>query len=227
MKSEDCVEKILFSWSGGKDSSLALHEILKSGKYKVAALMTTVTQDYDRISMHGVRSELLSKQAEALNLSLEKMFISKNSSNMDYEEIMGRLLNQYQSNGVNTVAFGDIFLDDLRRYREENLAKVQMNALFPLWKKDSVNLAEYFIDCGFRAILTCVDTDCLDKGFCGREYDLSLLSDLPENVDPCGENGEFHTFVYAGPIFDREILIAKGDIILKDERFCFCDLLPV
>jgi len=140
---------------------------------------------------------------------------------------MGRLLAQYKSNGINHVVFGDIFLEDLRVYREDNLAKLEMNAVFPLWKKDTALLAQSFIDLGFRAVITCVDTHCLDADFAGREYDRSFLSDLPSSVDPCGENGEFHTFVYAGPVFSREIRVTRGETVLRDGRFCFCDLLPL
>jgi uncharacterized protein (TIGR00290 family) len=217
---------VIFSWSGGKDSSFALYEIIKSGNYTVAALITTVTQDYDRISMHGVRSVLLEQQAKALNLSLEKVLIGKNASNEEYENTMARMLEKYRNSGTDYVIFGDIFLEELRKYRENNLLKLQMKTVFPLWKKDTGKLAESFIDSGFKAIITCVDTKFLDVSFAGREYDKDFLSCLPPSVDPCGENGEFHTFVYDGPIFDKKILIKRGAVVLKDDRFCFCDLLP-
>ncbi len=217
---------VVSSWSGGKDSSFALYEILKSGNYSVEALLTTVTEDYDRISMHGVRSVLLAQQANALNLRLEKVLITKNASNEEYETNMARILGNYRDRGTDSVVFGDIFLEDLRKYRENNLAKLQMNAIFPLWKKDSRQLADSFINLGFKAVITCVDTKFLDASFAGREFDKTLLSDLPFSVDPCGENGEFHTFVYDGPIFDRKIYVKRGDVVLKEGRFCFCDLLP-
>lgn len=220
-------QNILFSWSGGKDSSLALYEILNSGSHSIAALLTTVTEDYDRISMHGVRTVLLEQQAQALNLPIEKVLISKTSSNEEYENKMTTLLNRYKNAGINSVAFGDIFLEDLRKYREDNLARIQMDGVFPIWKIDTILLANKFIDSGFRAILTCVDTKILDASFTGREFDKSLLSDLPPNIDPCGENGEFHTFVYSGPIFKNAITVTRGDIVLRDDRFSFCDLLPV
>jgi uncharacterized protein (TIGR00290 family) len=226
ISSQSSVQNVLFCWSGGKDSSLALYEIMKSGTYSVKSLLTTITDDYDRISMHGVRTVLLEQQVRALNLSLEKVLIGRQSSNEEYEEKMTTVLAHYKNSGINSVVFGDIFLEDLRTYRENNLAKLHMNAIFPLWKKDSIYLANSFIDLGFKAILTCVDTTFLDLSFTGREFDKTLLSDLPSSVDPCGENGEFHTFVYDGPIFDREIRITKGEIVLKDERFSFCDLLP-
>jgi len=219
-------QNVLFCWSGGKDSALALYKIMSSGSHSVVALLTTVTEDYDRISMHGVRTALLEQQAKALNLPLEKVSITKHSSNEDYEDKMTQVLKKVKKGGTYSVVFGDIFLEDLRKYRENNLAKLQMSAVFPLWKKDSKQLANSFIDLGFKAIITCVDTKFLDASFTGREFDKTLLSDLPSSVNPCGENGEFHTFVYAGPIFDREISVTRGEIVLKDERFCFCDLLP-
>ncbi|MBN1306546.1 MAG: diphthine--ammonia ligase [Chitinispirillaceae bacterium] len=212
-------------WSGGKDSALALYEIIHSGGYSVSALLTTVTEDYDRISMHGVRTVLLEGQANALNLPLEKVFINKQSSNEEYEETISGVLARFKNSGTHSVVFGDIFLEDLRTYREKNLAKAAMTGVFPLWKKDPRLLAGTFIDRGFKAILTCVDTKFLDARFTGREFDETLLSDLPPSVDPCGENGEFHTFVYAGPLFDREIPVIRGEIVLRDDRFCFCDLL--
>lgn len=219
-------EKILFSWSGGKDSALALHSIKNSKDFEIVALLTTITADYDRISMHGVRRELLEKQAESIGIPLEKVTISKKSGNEEYEDKMEAVLLQYKNEGVTSVAFGDIFLEDLKKYREENLAKIGMKGLFPLWKQKSYILAKKLIDLRFKAIITCVDSKQLDGNFCGREYDSALLSDLPKNIDCCGENGEFHTFVYAGPIFKNEIPIKKGEIVLRDEQFYFCDLVP-
>ncbi len=220
------MEKVILCWSGGKDCSLALHELLCSGRYSVAGILTTVTEDFDRISMHGVRSTLLDKQAEALNLILEKVVISRNATNEEYEERMSEILTRLKDKGINTVAFGDIFLEDLRAYRESNLARIQMKAVFPLWKKDTASLARSFIDLGFKAIVSCVDTQFLDACFTGREFDGAFLEDLPSSVDPCGENGEFHTFVYAGPIFEDGISFSKGEIVLRNDRFCFCDLVP-
>lgn len=217
---------VIFSWSGGKDCAMALYGLIHSGHHRVTSLLTTVTQENDRISMHGVRATLLDTQAKALGLPLEKVLIENHSSNDGYEKSMGRVLRRVKSSGVHFVGFGDIFLEDLRVYRERNLARLQMNALFPLWMQKSKKLAASFIDLGFKAILTCVDTQHLDAGFTGREYNEALLSDLPSSVDPCGENGEFHTFVYAGPIFREEIPVTRGEVILRDDRFCFCDLLP-
>lgn len=218
--------KLLLCWSGGKDCALALNELVREGEYSVAGILTTVTDDYDRISMHGVRTTLLEKQADSLKLPLEKVFIRKNASNEEYEERMSDVLGRYKMEGVRTVAFGDIFLEDLRSYREQKLRGLDMHALFPLWKNDTGALARHFIELGFRAIVSCVDTQLLDAGFAGREFDRSFLEDLPSMVDPCGENGEFHTFVYDGPIFRDVIRFSKGEIVIRDERFSFCDLLP-
>ena len=221
------VEKIILTWSGGKDSALTLYELLKKQEYEIAALLTTVTEGYDRISMHGVQRILLEEQAESIGLPLEIIYITQNSSNEEYEARMKEKLMHYKSRGVESVAFGDIFLEDLRSYREENLSKVGMKGVFPLWKRDTAELARTFIELGFRAIVTCVDSDVLDGSFAGRVLDNQFLSDLPSEVDPCGENGEFHSFVYDGPIFRERIGYRKGEVILRDNRFYYCDLIPV
>ncbi|MGO9480187.1 MAG: diphthine--ammonia ligase [Candidatus Kryptoniota bacterium] len=218
--------KILFSWSGGKDSAMALYELKKTGGYEVAALLTTVTADYDRISMHGVRRLLLEQQAKSLDMQLEKIYITKNATNDDYEAKMKAKLVVYQSRGVSSVVFGDIFLEDLKKYREENLSKIGMMGIFPIWKRDTTELASTFIDLGFKAIVTCVDSNVLDKTFVGRQYDRQFLSELPSGIDPCGENGEFHSFAYDGPIFREKIAFTIGEIVLRDNRFYFCDLIP-
>ena len=216
---------ILLSWSGGKDSSLALYEIQKANTHNVAALLTTITEDYDRISMHGVRRALLEQQAEALGIPLKKVFIPKDSTNAIYESRMRALLEEGLREGIDTVAFGDIFLEDLKLYREKNLAQLGMKGLFPIWKRDSAELAHTFIDLGFKAVLVCVDTAILDPNFAGRPYDLDLLRDLPPNVDPCGENGEFHSFAFDGPIFKHRINHTVGEVVQRD-HYCFCDLVP-
>ncbi len=205
---------------------MALHEVLGHAEYEVAALLTTVTEDYDRISMHGVRRSLLRQQAEALELPLEEVRISKRSSNEEYEQKMSEVLKRYKQAGVTSVVFGDIFLEDLRHYRENNLAKVGMKGIFPLWKQDTHQLVRRFIDLGFRAVVVCVDTQALDRRFAGREIDEELIRDLPQSVDVCGENGEFHSFVYEGPIFRTRIPHTLGEVVLREERFCYCDLIP-
>ena len=177
--------------------------------------------------MHGVRRALLEEQARALGFPLEKVFISKKSSFEEYESKMREVLEKYLRRGISSVAFGDIFLEDLKIYREEKLSKVGMEAVFPIWKKSTRSLARSFISLGFKAITTCVDTKFLGKEFIGRTFDERLLSELPSGVDPCGENGEFHSFVYDGPIFQSEVAFTKGDIVLRDERFFYCDLVPI
>jgi len=221
------IEKILFAWSGGKDSTMALYELQKNKNYEIVTLLTTITEDYDRISMHGVRKILLEQQAESLGLALEKIYITKESSNEEYESKMRDKLKYYQKSGVSAVAFGDIFLEDLKKYREENLSKIDMKGIFPIWKRDSIRLAHAFIDLGFKAVITCIDSNVLDKAFAGRTFDKQFISELPSNVDPCGENGEFHSFVYDGPIFSRRIPYEKDEVVLRDDRYYFCDLMPV
>ena len=221
------MEKVILAWSGGKDSAMALYELQLTQGYEVTALLTTITQDYDRISMHGVRTALVNHQAESLGLPIEKIYISKNSSNQEYEARMKDKLSSLMARDIKTGGFGDNFLEDLRKYREDNLAKMEMKGIFPLWKRNTAELAHTFIDAGFKAIITCVDTKYLDKGFAGREFDEKFLSDLPPGVDPCGENGEFHSFVYDGPIFDDKMDFRIGETVLRDDRFYYCDLIPV
>ena len=213
------MEKVLFTWSGGKDSALALYELQRSRKYEIAALLTTVTADYDRISMHGVRNLLLEQQVKSLGLHLDKIQISKDSPHEEYEAKISDALKFYRERGVSAVAFGDIFLEDLRRYRENQLLKLGLKGLFPLWKRDTGELALNFIDLGFKAVISCVDSESLGKSFAGRLFDKQFLSELPENVDPCGENGEFHSFVYGELIFKNGIPYEKGEIVFKNNRF--------
>jgi uncharacterized protein (TIGR00290 family) len=220
------MEKAIFCWSSGKDSALALWDILESRAYEIVALLTTMTEDYDRVSMHGVRRILVEKQAEALGLPLERVFIPKNADNGAYEARMGEALARHQVAGVRSVVFGDIFLEDLRRYREEKLAKLGLQAVFPLWKQDTRQLLNRFIQSGLKAVTTCVDTQVLGREFVGREIDASFLAELPAAADPCGENGEFHSFAYDGPMFCRPVAFSLGEKLLRDNRFYYCDLLP-
>jgi uncharacterized protein (TIGR00290 family) len=217
-------EKVIVAWSGGKDSALALYEVLKTNRYEVLELLTTVTKDYDRISIHGVRRVLLEQQAKALGFPLEKMLITKGASDEYYEREMLRVLTGHLAGGVLSVVFGDIFLEDVRKYREGILSKVGMKGIFPLWKRDTRQLARTFIDLGFKAVIIVVDSKVLGKEFVGREYDAQFLAALPANVDPCGENGEFHSFVYDGPIFSERVPFTKGEIVLRENRFYYCDL---
>ena len=218
-------EPVLMCWSGGKDSSLALQAALRDPGLRIEALLTTVTEGYERISMHGVRCALLEAQARAIGLPLEQVRIPIQASNAIYEAAMRDTLVRYQARGVSRVIFGDLFLQDIRQYRETNLAKLNMRGIFPLWLKDTHQLAQDFIAAGFRAILACVDPKQIDPSFCGRDFDPSLLTDLPPQADPCGENGEFHTFVYDGPIFHQPVPVRKGEVVHRD-GFWFCDLLP-
>ena len=218
-------EKTLLSWSGGKDSAMALYEIRKNPNIGISALLTTVTEGYNRVSMHGVRSALLEHQAESLGLPLDKIIIPQNATNEVYETAMQRILTKYKEQGIRSVAFGDIFLEDLRKYREENLARIGMRGIFPIWKRDSHELARTFINLGFKAVVTCLDPKQLAPSFAGRCIDGDFLRDLPTQVDPCGENGEFHTFVFAGPIFRNMITFSQGETVMRDS-FWFCDLLP-
>lgn len=219
-------EKVLFSWSGGKDSALALYEIQKTGNYEICALLTTVTEYYVRTSMHGVRIDLLEHQARSLGYPLEKVIIPRSASNEDYESRMQGILERYLGLGVSQVVFGDIFLEDVRKYRDEKLAKLGMKGIYPLWKRSTAKLAQRFLSLGFRAIITCVDSNTLDGRFAGRQFDALFLSELPPTIDPCGENGEFHSFVYGGPIFHETIEYTRGSIVLRDNRFYYCDLIP-
>jgi len=217
---------VLMSWSGGKDSALALHELLSDGRHRVAALLTTVTEDYDRISMHGIRRSLLEQQAASLGLPLEVVLIPKDCSNDTYERRMRETLERQKAAGVTAVAVGDIFLQDLRLHREQKLSEAGLEAIFPIWGRDTTELARTFINLGFRGVVTCVDTQALNGSFAGRAFDERLLADLPPGVDPCGENGEFHTCVFDGPIFSTPVRFTKGEVVLRENRFLFCDLVP-
>jgi uncharacterized protein (TIGR00290 family) len=218
-------EPILFCWSGGKDSAMALYTLLQRNDVCVTALLTTVTEGYERISMHGVRRELLLRQAESIGLPLHEVRIPPQCVNPIYEARMEEALRAHYDQGVRKVAFGDIFLEDLRSYREKNLARIGMTALFPIWKRDTHELIQFFHAQLFRAIAACVDPKVLGPSFAGRELDESFFRDLPPAADPCGENGEFHTFVFDGPIFHFPIPVRTGEVVNRD-GFVFCDLMP-
>jgi uncharacterized protein (TIGR00290 family) len=207
--------KAIFNWSGGKDSAICLHKILQSQQYDVIGLLTSINKQYQRISMHGVRVDLLQKQSESIGLPLIKIQLPEVATMELYDEIMRKTLTELKSQGVSVSVFGDIFLEDLRKYREDKLSELNLKAVFPLWKIPTTELIHEFIDLGFKAIITCVNDKYLDQSFAGRLIDTELLKDLPNNVDPCGENGEFHSFVYDGPIFKNQIPFIKGEIIYK------------
>jgi uncharacterized protein (TIGR00290 family) len=214
---------LALSWSGGKDSALALWALREEERVTPATLLSTVTEGYERVSMHGVRRSLLRRQAAATGLPLVEIDIPVGCTNDVYESRMeaafaGELV------AVDEVAFGDLFLEDIRAYRESRLARTGIRARFPVWGRDTAALARRFVADGFRAVLVCVDPRALDPSFAGRDYDERLLDDLPDGVDPCGENGEFHTFVTAGPVFDHAIACRRGEVVERD-GFVFCDLL--
>jgi uncharacterized protein (TIGR00290 family) len=220
-------EPVVMSWSGGKDSTMALHELRRSDKYEVVSLLTSVSEEFRRISHHGVREELLDEQAKALGLPLEKVFLPSGEAggctNEVYEAIMKRAMIAYRDRGVKTVAFGDLFLQDLREWREANLAKVGMRGIFPIWHRDTGGLAREMIALGYKAYLSCVEGK-VGPGFVGRPFDETFLADLPAGIDLCGENGEFHSFVYDGPIFKEPIRVRVGEIVGRDGRH-YADLL--
>lgn len=217
-------EPILFCWSGGKDSAMALHTLLQRTDIQIAALLTTVTETYERISMHGVRRELLQRQAESIGLPLHEVRIPPQCVNAIYEARMEESLRSYVRKGVSKVAFGDIFLEDLRAYREKNLMRIGMTAIFPIWKRDTRELIRSFHANRFRAVAVSIDPKILAPSFAGRELDESFFRDLPPEADPCGENGEFHTFVFDGPIFKFPIPIRTGEVVHRD-GFVFSDVL--
>lgn len=237
-----------FSWSGGKDSSLALYHALNAGRYSIEKLLTNVNNQYRRISMHGVREELLEQQATSIGIPLQKLVLPDQPSMAEYEVQMMQTMRQLREEKFTHSIFGDIFLEDLKIYREAQLAKVNMTAVFPLWKRDTTELIHEFIDLGFKTIVVCIKAELLDESFAGRIIDKDFLKDLPENVDPCGENGEFHTFVFDGPIFKRPISYKTGEKVFREYKapendkdkcfssqpsrpssigFWFCDLFPV
>ena len=213
------------SWSGGKDSALALHALLMDPNVDVRGLLTTVTDGYDRVSMHGVRTELVTAQANALGLALWTVRIPPACSNDEYERATRVQLDVLRESGIECIAFGDLHLADVRAYRERMIGDAHLRSAFPLWGKPTATLARNFIRDGFKAVLVCVDPRQIDVSHCGSEFDCALLDALPPAADPCGERGEFHTFVYDGPMFDRPISAQRGVVVERD-GFVFCDLLP-
>jgi uncharacterized protein (TIGR00290 family) len=231
-----------FNWSGGKDSALALWKVLKEKEFKVEYLLTSMNSFHDRVSMHGVRRNLLEAQARSLNISLTTVELPEEPSMAEYETALTDKVNWIKEQGITHSIFGDIFLEDLKTYREQKLASAGIQCVFPIWKTDTNNLIRKFLDEGFKAIVVCINEKFLDESFCGRVIDENFLNDLPSMVDACGENGEFHSFVYDGPIFKYPIPFVKGEIVYKEYKapeniddipgpgknygFYFCDLLP-
>lgn len=241
-------KKAIFNWSSGKDSALALYKTLHNPDIEVISLLTSVNKQYNRISMHGVRAELLEQQAESIGLPLHKMEIPEMPSMEIYENVMRKTLGKFKEKGITHSIFGDIFLEDLRKYREDKLSEMQLEGVFPLWKIDTKVLIQEFLDLGFKTIVTCVNERNLDKSFAGRIIDAQFIADLPDDVDVCGENGEFHTFTFDGPIFSKPIAFEIGEVVYRkyekpktdssntacdtndsdafDYGFWYCDLIP-
>jgi uncharacterized protein (TIGR00290 family) len=217
--------KAWVSWSSGKDSAWALHTVRQQGDLEVTALLTTVNVTHGRVAMHAVREELVRRQADALQLPLVVVPLPWPCPNSAYEEAMARAVAQACSEGVSHMVFGDLFLEDIRRYREEKLAGTGITPLFPVWGLDTAKLARDMIQSGLKATLTCVDPQKLDRTFAGRRFDQALLDDFPPAIDPCGENGEFHTFCFAGPMFRSPIAVTPGEVVERD-GFVFADVLP-
>lgn len=219
-------EPVVLSWSGGKDCSFALYEMQKDPSFRIKGLLTTLSRVYDRISMHGVRRELLEMQVRETGQKLNMIFLPEKPDNETYQRLMHEKMQEYTAEGIKHIAFADLFVEDIKAYREEQMKKAGMQAVFPLWRRNTSKLALEFIDKGFKAIVSCVDTTQLHTSFAGRQYNKNFLDALPAGVDPCGENGEFHTFVYDGPLFKNSLKIKTGDMELRDQRFYFCDLKP-
>ena len=226
-------KRIVISYSGGKDSTLALHRIIQAGEWEIDSLLTTVNDEHRRSSIHGVRESLLDVQAASLGIPLRKVFIPTLCSNERYENIMSKAIVKMVEDGVSHIMFGDIFLADVKAYRENMLASTSITPVFPLWNESSTTLIEEFLTLGYKTVVTCIDNEWLSSSFVGKTIDEEFLSNLPDNVDPCGENGEFHTFVFDGPIFKKKITFSVSDeiTVAKDvysgkERFYYRDLVP-
>jgi uncharacterized protein (TIGR00290 family) len=216
--------RLLLSWSSGKDSAWTLHRLRQSDDYEIMGLVTTVNQEFNRVAMHGVREPLLAAQADAAGLALWRLPLPHPCPNAEYERLMRGLIERAQAAGVTHMAFGDLFLEDIRAYRERQLTGTGITPVFPLWGLETKKLARDMLAGGLRAHLTCVDSRQLDAAFAGRAYDDALLAELPAGIDPCGEHGEFHTFCYAGPMFDRALDVRTGEVVTRD-GFVFADLL--
>lgn len=217
---------LVLSYSGGKDSSLALHKLKENKEWEVARLLTTANRTYDRSSMHGVRMSLFEQQAASIGLPLDIVWLDPEDGGEGYATKMTKALKAYKEDGLQTIAFGDLYLEDVRAYREKMNTTIGLYSFFPVWGIPTKDFAQEFIEKGFKAIVVCVDTTQLSASFCGREFNQQFLEELPEGVDWCAEKGEFHTFCYDGPIFDSPIAFSIGEQVLRDERFQYVDLLP-
>jgi uncharacterized protein (TIGR00290 family) len=229
-------KKAFFNWSGGKDSALCLHHVLNTPHWDIRFLFTTLNGQNKRVSMHGISETLLNKQVESITIPLKKLYLPEQISMEEYNLKMSKILLEAKADGIEHSIFGDIFLEDIRQYREKQLAQAGLRAVFPLWGRETKSVSKEFITKGFKAIVVSVDSRFLDQSFAGRIFDKQFINDLPQNVDPCGENGEFHTFVFDGPVFKKPITVKKGDILFKEYQshnkshpeqtigFWFCDL---
>jgi uncharacterized protein (TIGR00290 family) len=212
------MKRSIFNWSGGKDSALSLYHCLNDKDIEIRYLLTTLSEKYKRISMHGVRKELLQLQAKNIGIEMKEVYLPEAASLEIYDGIMKKAFDGFTEEGIEYSIFGDIFLEDLKKYREDRLAEVLMKGLFPLWKRSSTEILKEFIGLGFKTVIVCVNDKYLDKSFAGRVIDKDFLNDLPENVDPCGENGEFHTFVFDGPIFKKKIDYELGELVRREYK---------
>mgnify|MGYP006289624583 CR=1 FL=1 len=214
---------IILSWSGGKDCAFALSEMKHNQDYQIKRLLTTIDRDTGQVNMHGIPRSLLEKQASSLGIQLDLVELPSNPSNKEYESIMQKQLGFYQSQAIHHIAFADLFLEDIRHYRMQQMQKAGMQAVFPIWKRNTRELARTFVERGFKAIITCTDSTQMESKYTGRQFDDDFLDSLPESVDPCGENGEFHSFVYDGPDYEKAILYDKAEIYSNDGRFYFLE----
>ena len=214
---------VVLCWSGGKDSALALDQLRREKTFEVVALLTTLSREFERIAMHGVRRQLLELQAESIGIPLRQVWISQGAGNAEYEAAMACELKRLHDQGVATVAFGDLFLQDIRQYRERQMGELNMQPIFPIWGRNTQSLAQEFVNAGFRGLTTCIDTTALPESFCGRELTHEFFRELPTATDPCGENGEYHTFVFDGPSFSRPLEIRRGELH-RDGQFLFRDI---
>ena len=239
------MEKAVFNWSGGKDSMLALHKIISQKELEISYLLTTISEQYQRVSQHGVRCVLLEKQVENLGFNIQKLDLPESPSMEVYNSLMRETMLGFKKQGITTAVFGDIFLEDLRKYREDQLNEVGIKAVFPLWKSNTLDSVKEFIKLGYKAIIVCVDSSKLDRSFVGRNLDMDFINDLPPYVDPCGENGEYHSFAFDGPLFKKRVDFQIGEIVFRtysikqsiterksgtikptEPGFWFCDLVP-
>jgi uncharacterized protein (TIGR00290 family) len=212
------IKKSIFNWSGGKDSALALYHCLNDKDIEIKYLLTSLSERHKRISMHGVRKALLQLQAENIGIELKEIYLPELASLEIHNGIMKKAFEEFKEKGIEYSIFGDIFLEDLKKYREDRLAEVRMKGLFPLWKRSSTDILKEFVELGFKTVIVCINEKYLDKSFAGRIIDKDFLNDLPGNVDPCGENGEFHTFVFDGPIFKKKIDYELGDLVYREYK---------